>query len=62
MAALVAFSAGSAQADDSQVQRGAYLVNTIGACGNCHTPKGADGHHLPGQELSGGLVFDFPVF
>ena len=62
VAALVAFSVGSAQADDSQVQRGAYLVNTIGACGNCHTPKGADGHALPGQELSGGLVFDFPVF
>jgi mono/diheme cytochrome c family protein len=24
-------------------QRGAYLVNGVGACGNCHSPKGADG-------------------
>jgi hypothetical protein len=23
---------------------GDYLVNGIGACGNCHTPKGPDGH------------------
>ena len=37
-------------------------MNSIVACGNCHTPKGPDGHALPDQELSGGLVIDLPVF
>ena len=52
----------SAQADEAQLKRGAYLMNSIVACGNCHTPKGPDGHALPGQELSGGLVIELPVF
>ena len=31
--------AGAACAD-TPVERGAYLVNTIMTCGNCHSPKG----------------------
>ena len=31
-----AFSA----AAQSAVERGRYLVEVLGACGNCHTPKG----------------------
>ncbi len=41
-------------------ERGAYLVNTIAACGNCHTPKDAVGHPIAAQELSGGYEFDAP--
>lgn len=45
------------------VERGRYLVNTIMACGNCHSPKGPDGRPLAGKELSGGgLTFDLPPF
>ena len=40
--------------------RGAYLVNTVAACGNCHTPKDAAGRAVPSQELSGGVEFDIP--
>ncbi len=47
---------------ETPLERGAYLVNGIVACGNCHTPKGADGVALPDQELAGGLVIDLPVF
>jgi cytochrome c553 len=27
----------------TQLERGSYLVNTIMACGNCHSPKGRTG-------------------
>ena len=36
------------------VERGRYLVEGLGACGNCHTPKGPDGT-LPGRHLAGGF-------
>ncbi|MFP5412221.1 MAG: c-type cytochrome, partial [Gammaproteobacteria bacterium] len=40
-----------------------YLVNTILACGNCHTPKDAEGRPLEARELAGGgLSFDLPFF
>jgi mono/diheme cytochrome c family protein len=43
--------------------RGAYLVNTILACGNCHTPKTEMGVPITGRELSGGgLSFTTPAF
>lgn len=44
---------------ESLLERGDYLMNTIVACGNCHTTMGPDG---PGPELAGGLLFDFPPF
>jgi mono/diheme cytochrome c family protein len=37
--------------------RGAYLMSSIVACGNCHTPQGPTAP-LPGKELSGGAKFD----
>ncbi|HLW27277.1 MAG TPA: cytochrome c [Kiloniellales bacterium] len=59
---LVAVGAGiaaaGAQAEDT-LQRGAYLVNTVMACGNCHTSVGPAG---PGPELAGGLPFELPSF
>ena len=36
------------------VERGKYLVEVIGACGNCHTPKGPSGE-LPGKHMAGGF-------
>lgn len=44
------------------VERGNYLVNTIMACGNCHTPRGPGGVPLMDKHLSGGLRFNEPVF
>jgi Cytochrome c len=44
------------------VERGQYLVNSILACGNCHTPKTASGQPIAEKELSGGLVFTTPAF
>lgn len=46
----------TAAAAESPVERGRYLVNGILACGNCHTPKDADGRPIPGKELAGGGI------
>jgi mono/diheme cytochrome c family protein len=47
---------------ETPVERGQYLVNSILACGNCHTPKTASGEPIADKELSGGLVFTTPAF
>lgn len=57
---LWAIQAASAQ---SLAERGSYLVNTIMACGNCHTPRDADGKPIAERALSGGgLTFKTPAF
>jgi mono/diheme cytochrome c family protein len=59
---LLAFAAtiGGANAQ-SPVERGAYLVNTIMTCGNCHTPKGPPAA-VAGKDFSGGLSWDEAPF
>jgi hypothetical protein len=46
----------------TRVERGDYLVNGILACGNCHTPKDAEGRQIESQALSGGMSFNTPTF
>ncbi len=46
---------------ESRLERGRYLMQSIVACGNCHTPQGPNGP-LPGMELAGGLKFDEKSF
>lgn len=47
----------------SPVERGRYLVTTILACGNCHTPKTAAGVSIKERNLSGGgTSFKTPGF
>ena len=58
---VVLANASCAQAQ-TPLERGSYLVNTIMACGNCHTPRGPDGAPQMDKELSGGIRFDEPVF
>jgi mono/diheme cytochrome c family protein len=54
----------SAQAVHAQtaVERGSYLVNTIMACGNCHTPRDANGAFVSDKAFSGGLTITTPAF
>jgi mono/diheme cytochrome c family protein len=57
---LAASNVASAQ---SKIERGSYLVNTIMACGNCHTPRGADGKPVTARFLAGGgLTLATPAF
>ena len=52
----------SAALAQTPAERGAYLVNTIMTCQNCHTPKGPGGVPQFDKDLSGGLTFDEPPF
>jgi mono/diheme cytochrome c family protein len=54
-------TSGGAMAD-SPAERGNYLVNTIMACSNCHTPRDADGKAITNRAFSGGLTFATPAF
>jgi mono/diheme cytochrome c family protein len=55
------FAATTAQAQ-TPLERGRYLVETVAACGNCHTPMGPNGP-LPGKFLAGNMVVeDTPGF
>jgi mono/diheme cytochrome c family protein len=47
---------------ESAAERGNYLVNTILACGNCHSPRDANGQIIQDRALSGGRVFSTPAF
>jgi mono/diheme cytochrome c family protein len=58
---LLALSALPAWAAETPLERGTYLMRSIVACGNCHTPLGPDGP-LPGMELAGGLPIPGPGF
>ncbi len=51
----------AAAAADDRVERGRYLVEVIGACGNCHTPMGPDGPDMS-RHLAGGQAIDMGVF
>ena len=53
---LSVFCVALAQAE-TPLERGAYLVQGIAACGNCHTPKGPEGD-IPGMELAGMIYKD----
>jgi len=54
-------TSGGPAAAQTPLERGTYLMRSIVACGNCHTPKGPEGE-LPGMELAGGFEFDEPPF
>jgi len=59
---ILLLATGSSAMAESPAERGGYLVNTIMACGNCHSPRDADGKPIVGREFSGGLSFATPAF
>ena len=63
VAATLGGGVACALAQGAPLERGRYLVTTIMACGNCHTPKDGEGRPIAGKELSGGGVgFDVPPY
>jgi len=61
-AALLTTFLTAARAEETPLERGRYLMHGVVACGNCHTPRDADGNPIDGMELAGGVVFNAPVF
>jgi mono/diheme cytochrome c family protein len=56
-AVLVAIAAAAPAAAETLIERGQYLVRSIAACGNCHTPRGPSGP-IASMELAGGNKFE----
>jgi mono/diheme cytochrome c family protein len=54
--ALAGTSAPAASWNDPQIARGAYLVATVGRCGDCHTPRTWLGISDLSRELAGSKV------
>ena len=44
------------------LEHGRYLVETVAGCGNCHTPRLADGNPDNSKNLAGAFVIEEPVF
>jgi mono/diheme cytochrome c family protein len=61
LALVAALSAINMAAAETPLERGRYLMKSIVACGNCHTPQGPNGP-VPGMELAGGLMMDDDAF
>lgn len=57
IAAGLAAALVSAARAGTLLERGRYLMGSIAACGNCHTPRGPDGRLIAGRELAGGMEF-----
>ena len=55
VAALALPGAITAHAGDALAERGAYLVNGVVACGNCHNTRSPDMRFIEGMEFAGGL-------
>jgi mono/diheme cytochrome c family protein len=54
---LLVAAAGGAAAQTYR-ERGAYLVTTLGACGNCHTPRDAANQPVAAMAMAGGFEFE----
>lgn len=51
-----AVMAAAAQAADRQTVRGRYLVENVGLCGDCHTPRGAMGQPDLARPMAGAAL------
>lgn len=54
---------GTAADDEAALlARGDYLMSSIVACGNCHSPRDDNGEFVDGMELAGAFVIEEPAF
>ncbi len=48
-------------ANQSQIDRGKYLVENVGMCEECHTPRDANGNLDESRRLQGAAIWIVPV-
>lgn len=51
--AVLALGTGARAADDTLIARGRYLVEGVGLCADCHSPRGERGAFVVGKEFTG---------
>jgi mono/diheme cytochrome c family protein len=47
--------------DKEQLERGRYLVQQVGICGDCHTPRDNQGQPVEGKTLQGARIMFKPT-
>jgi len=57
---LLAAETNNPPATAAQIERGKYLVECVGMCGECHSPRDAQGGYDRSQWLQGELVYYKP--
>jgi mono/diheme cytochrome c family protein len=53
MSCAGAVSALAVEADNPIIDRGRYLVENVGMCADCHSPRGEKGAFIPGKAFTG---------
>jgi mono/diheme cytochrome c family protein len=53
---VVAADTSTTPADPAQIEHGKYLVERVGMCGDCHSPRNKDGEFDRAQWLQGELI------
>lgn len=51
---------GATEGNAALLERGTYLAQGISGCGNCHTPRTADGTLIEDMKLAGAFVIERP--
>jgi mono/diheme cytochrome c family protein len=54
-------AAPAATANQSQIDRGKYLVENVGMCEECHTPRNSNGDLDESRRLQGAAIWIMPV-
>jgi mono/diheme cytochrome c family protein len=50
-----------AESSAATIERGRYLVQQVGLCGDCHTPRNEKGEPIPDQALQGASTIFKPL-
>ena len=61
LCAILALATAAMAWGESKEERGKYLVDEVGACGSCHTPRGADGKPDASQYMKGAVLNIQPI-
>ncbi len=54
-------SSSASPAQSAKLARGKYIVEGVGMCGDCHTPRGEKGVPIPGKTLQGAVLGLKPI-
>jgi hypothetical protein len=53
---ILVLSSFASPAESAKMARGKYLVEGVGMCGDCHTPRNEKGEPIPGKMLKGATL------
>ncbi|MGO9125422.1 MAG: c-type cytochrome [Terriglobales bacterium] len=56
-----ALSSSASPAQSAKIAHGKYIVEGVGMCGDCHTPRGEKGEPVPGKTLQGAVLGLKPI-